>query len=66
MPVQINEVVIRAVVGPASKDKDGTSITPGCGGDGDNTDSSSSIGNGSAANDMAEQILELLRAKQER
>jgi len=65
MPVQINEVVIRAVVGSAANEK-GSSTTPGCGGDGDNTDSTSSMGGGSASNDMAEEILELLRAKQER
>ena len=65
MPVQINEVIIRAVVGSGANEKDGSNNTPGCG-DADNTDSSSSIGGASGANDMAEQILELIRAKQER
>ena len=59
MPVQINEIIIRAVVDASGKD-----TTSGCEPPG-NTDGS---GNGMASseNDLAEQVIEIIKDKQER
>lgn len=55
MPVQINEVVIRAVVEPTPATNEPSQVQ--CGSEG-NTDIQ--------ANDLAEQIIEILREKNER
>jgi hypothetical protein len=59
MPVQINEIIIRAVVG-ASTDKENMPDTT-CG-----EDNSGSSGNDNDLAILAEKIMEIIRAKQER
>ena len=64
MPVQINEIIIKAVVDSSAGGKD-SPASVGCGDD-DNTDGTTSIGGASSTNDLAEQIFELIKQKQER
>ena len=59
MPVQINELIIRTVVDPSNGQSNNNCVAPG------NTDGTGNSMTGNE-NDIAEQILEIIKEKKQR